>query len=177
MKFLSIPLLLLGCTAPVVAPPVPSYRDQTVLIASKADFDPARFAGRWYEVARFPDPSTDRCASVITEYTLLGEGRLGLRDSCLDANGGPLGAETGQASVTGPGRLTATMASTPLPKPQWVLWTDSGYRTAVIGQPDGRAGRIMNRTPVIPADRLRAALTVLDFNGYDTRRLAHSASP
>ena len=62
----------------------------------------------------------------------------------------------------------------PFAAPLWVLWTDADYRTAVLGQPDGRAGWILNRDPEIPPDRLAAALTVLDFNGYDTGALIYA---
>jgi len=52
-----------------------------------------------------------------------------------------------------------------------VLWVDEGYRTAVVGAPNGRSGWILNRDPQIPADRLAAAREILDFNGYDLSRL------
>lgn len=50
--------------------------------------------------------------------------------------------------------------------PLWILWTDDQFRTAVIGTPSGRMGWILNRTVAISADRLKAARTILDFNGY-----------
>jgi apolipoprotein D and lipocalin family protein len=48
---------------------------------------------------------------------------------------------------------------------------DEGYRTAVVGAPNGKSGWILNRDPQIPVDRLNAAREVLDFNGYDLDRL------
>jgi apolipoprotein D and lipocalin family protein len=50
--------------------------------------------------------------------------------------------------------------------PYWVLWVDEGYRTAVVGQPNGRAGWVLNREPGDPAGPLDRAREVLDFNGY-----------
>jgi apolipoprotein D and lipocalin family protein len=40
-----------------------------------------------------------------------------------------------------------------------------------VGTPNGRAGWVLNRDPVIPADRWAAAREMLDFNGYDLSRL------
>lgn len=171
---LLLTLALAGCTA-AVAPLLPSYRDTDVAIASKADFDPARYAGRWYEVARFPVPFQAGCAGALAEYAAPEGDTLRLRNTCLDAEGAPLRAITGQAVVDGPGRLRVTLTGVPFEAPYWVLWTDTDYRTAVVGQPDGRAGWILNRTPVIRPDRLTAALEVLDFNGYDTDRLTYAA--
>ena len=86
--------------------------------------------------------------------------------------------------VTGPGRLmTGTLrrqapARHRLDLPAegysgdyWVLWVDESYRTAVIGQPGGGAGWILNRDTAIPLDRLRAAREILDWNGYDLEPL------
>ncbi len=52
-----------------------------------------------------------------------------------------------------------------------MLWVDEGYRTAVIGTPDGSFGFVLNRDAAIPADRMEAARRVLDFNGYDLAQL------
>jgi apolipoprotein D and lipocalin family protein len=76
----------------------------------------------------------------------------------------------------GPGRLSVRLSGVPVAAPYWVLWVDEGYRTAVVGQPNGRAGWILNRDPVIPEDRWIAAREVLDFNGYDLSRLHQSVS-
>ncbi|MEL6588012.1 MAG: lipocalin family protein [Pseudomonadota bacterium] len=174
MRWLWLPLLLAGCTA-LVAPVLPSYRDQSVTIASKADFDPTRYAGRWYEIARFPVPFQAGCDGAVADYAPPEGDTLRLRNICLDADGRPLRSISGAARVAGPGRLSVTLTGVPFTAPYWVLWTDSTYRTAVVGQPDGRAGWILNRTPTLPRDRLRAALEVLDFNGYDTKRLVYSS--
>ncbi len=171
MRALLLALLLAGCSTAAVAPLLTSYRDPDVLIASKADFDATRYAGRWYEVARFPVPFQAGCAGAIAEYSTPENGTITLRNTCLDPSGDALRSITGSAEVTGPGRLTVELAGVPFTAPYWVLWTDTGYRTAVVGQPDGRAGWILNREPTIPTDRLRAAIEVLDFNGYDTTQL------
>ena len=166
-----------GSSTAVVSPLLPSWRDPAVAIASKADFDPARYAGRWYEVARFPVPFQSGCAGAVAEYGPPAGGVLALRNTCLRADGTPGATIAGSARVTGPGRLSVRLAGVPLVAPYWVLWVDEGYRTAVVGQPDGRAGWILNRDPDIPADRLRAALEVLAFNGYDTRGLVYATVP
>ena len=53
----------------------------------------------------------------------------------------------------------------------WVLWVDEGFRTAVLGNPDGTFGWIVDRSTTGGADRIKAAREILDFNGYDTGRL------
>jgi apolipoprotein D and lipocalin family protein len=165
-------LLLAGCVpTSVVAPLLPSYRDPSVTIASKADFDPARFAGRWHEVARFPVPFQAGCDRALAEYGPPRGGTLAVRNLCLGADGSVTRAIEGTARLVGPGRLEVRLGGVPFVAPYWVLWIDESYRTAVVATPDGRAAWVLNRERKIPQDRFRAAIDVLRFNGFDTSRL------
>jgi apolipoprotein D and lipocalin family protein len=97
-----------------------------------------------------------------------------VRNICLDDAGRATRSIAGEAEVTGPGRLAVRLDGVPGAAPLWVLWTDEGYRTAVLGQPDGRAGWILDRSPRSSPDRIAAALEVLDFNGYATEDIRFS---
>lgn len=149
------------------------YRDRDVPMTSMAVFDPARYAGTWYEIARFPVPFQTGCSETRAIYEPMGDGTLSVRNICR--NDGELTSIGGSAEVVGPGRLKVRLNGVPIAADYWILWVDEGYRTAVVGVPSGRAGWILNRTPEIPPDRWRAALSVLQFNGYDTSRLLRTA--
>jgi apolipoprotein D and lipocalin family protein len=166
-----VAVLLCGCGALSG-----SYRDQSVMIASSANFDPSRYLGRWYEVARYPNPFQADCAGSYVDYQAGPGGQILVRNSCLDASGAVIAEIGGTAQVAGPGRLSVRLDGVPVAAPYWVLWVDEGYRTAVVGQPNGRAGWVLNREPEIPQDRWVAAREVLDFNGYDLSRLVRSVS-
>ncbi|MEJ6390450.1 lipocalin family protein [Gymnodinialimonas ulvae] len=156
----------------------PSYRDDTVQIASAAAFDPSRYVGRWYEVARYPNPFQSDCPGAIAEYGLSETpGVLTVTNLCLDASGQEIDRIIGTATDEGLGRLSVRLQGVPVAAPYWVLWVDEGYRTAVVGAPNGRVGWILNRDPEIPPDRLAAAREVLDFNGYDLGQLQRSVTP
>ena len=157
-------LLLAGCGT--------SYRDTDVPISSAAAFDPVRYEGLWYEIARFPVFFQEGCVAVTAEYELRNDGSLGVLNSCRDgALDGPLRTIAGEARVTGPGRLEVRLGAIPFAAPYWVLWVDDTYETAVVGVPSGRAGWVLARTPTIRADRWEAAREVLSFNGYDVSAL------
>ncbi|MFQ1701769.1 lipocalin family protein [Loktanella agnita] len=167
MRVLALLLLLLpGCAA------LPVYRDTAAPISSQAVFEPQRYLGTWYEVARYPVPFEEGCVGVTAEYGMRPDGQLSVLNICRNPNGSEQSRITGTAEIVGPGRLKVRFSSVPfVAADYWVLWVDSGYRTAVVGAPDGRAGWILNRDPHIPADRLAAARGVLQFNGYDLSRL------
>ncbi|MEO1536428.1 MAG: lipocalin family protein [Pseudomonadota bacterium] len=146
-----------------------AYRDPDTGLASMAIFDPARYEGLWYEVASFPTPFQEGCTNTQADYELQSDGSLSVRNACF--RNGALSVIEGSATVVGPGRLQVRLNGVPFAADYWVLWVDEGYRTAVVGTPNGRAGWVLNRDPAIPADRLAAAEEVLRFNGYDVSQL------
>lgn len=167
MRAAAVALLLAGCG--VVAP---SYRAADAPIAPVAELDVARYAGRWYEIARFPVPFEAGCAATTADYTLRTDGSLGVVNTCRQGGvDGTLRRIEGRAVPSGPGRLEVSFRGLPFKAPYWVLWVDTDYRTAVVGVPSGRAGWILSREPRISADRLRAARDILDRNGYDLTKL------
>jgi apolipoprotein D and lipocalin family protein len=169
-------MLTAGCIpTSVVDPLLPNYRDASVPIASKADFDPARFAGRWFEIARFPVPFQEGCDAAMAEYGPPRGGTLSVRNTCLDAEGRPLRSIAGRADLVGPGRLAVRLRGVPFVSPYWVLWTDEAYRSAVVATPNGRAAWILNREASMPEDRYIAAREVLEFNGFDAEQLLPGA--
>ena len=149
MIALAIGLALTGCGGG-------QHRDKGAPITSMALFDPVKFAGNWHEVGGFG--SAD-CDISIGQPTASG---FPVAETCRGA------PRAGVGRMIGPGRFVLQM---PGDGPAWVLWVDEGYRTAVLGTPSGAFGRILNRTPEIPGDRLTAARDVLRFNGYDTGAL------
>ncbi|MDJ1017971.1 MAG: lipocalin family protein [Paracoccaceae bacterium] len=160
-------LLLAGCAA------FPSYRDRDAEMVSMAVFDPARYAGLWYEIASYETPFQRGCRNTRALYSLNDDGTLGVLNRC--ERDGETASIAGSASVVGPGRLQVRLNGVPFGADYWVLWVDEGYRTAVVGVPSGRAGWILNREPGIPRDRLNAAKRVLAFNGYDLEALMMTA--
>lgn len=153
-------LLALALMACAKAPePQISYRDPAQGIASKAIFDPQRFAGAWFVVAQMGSPD---CAPLRVDYAIDGA-QVAEQRSCPTARFAPE-----QGALEPLGRLRFDNGI------RWVLWADEGYRTAVLGAPDGRFGWILNRTAQIPADRMRAAREIMDFNGYDLSRLVEN---
>ena len=161
---------LLACLALLLAAcGAGTYRDTDVSMTSMAVFDPAHYAGTWYEIASFPVPFQAGCRNTRADYATAGTGVLSVRNACETDGGAKV--ITGSAKVAGPGRLKVRLQGVPVAADYWVLWVDEGYRTAVVGVPSGRAGWILNRDPEIPPDRLTAAREVLEFNGYDLSEL------
>lgn len=176
MRSLIALLALAGCSATFPGEKTGGffevYRDTDVTIASMALFDPDRYLGTWYEVARYPVIFERGCVKVTAEYQKIDDNTISVFNTCRNLDGSVRSEILGSADVVGPARLKVSFPSVPFgASDYWVLWVDQDYQTAVVGAPNGRSGWILNRQPQIPADRLRAAREILDFNGYDLDRL------
>ena len=84
--------------------------------------------------------------------------------------GCPDGGTLWLAQQQGQGRYALSLADGTT-RALWVLWVDEGFRTAVVGNPAGDFGWILDRSATGGADRIAAAREILDFNGYDTGQL------
>lgn len=150
------------------------YRDTSVPMGVVANLDLERYLGKWYEIARFPNRFEKDCAGVTAEYALRDDGRISVVNSChKGAPDGPLEVAEGVAKVVAPGKLEVTFVPwLPFAKGDyWVLHVDAAYSYAVVGEPSGKTGWILSRTPTLPAEKVENAVSVLTSMGYDTSKL------
>ena len=149
-------LLLAACDRglPTLPDEIP-FRNPTATIAGTVRFDPGRFAGEWFIVARFTDDVDTR--------------RVYLFDPLSGVMQEREGEEQRDYRVTAPGVLE--QISPPSGETLVVMWVDDGFRTAAVGTASGSRGVILDRRPGSSPDRLAAAREILDFNGWDTSRL------
>jgi apolipoprotein D and lipocalin family protein len=143
--------------------------------------DLARYAGTWFEAARFPtsfqDSARVRCEAVSATYTLRPDGRVGVVNRCRNALAG--GAERvaeGVARSASPGndRLRVSFFW-PFFGDYWVIGLDPDYRWAVVGAPDRDFLWILSRTPVMAPADVDAAVAIARREGFDTTRLRRTA--
>ena len=142
--------------------------------------DVDRYAGTWYEVALYPNRFQQACATDTTAtYTPLGDGRIGVRNSCRRADGSEMSVN-GIAEVIEPATNAKLKVSF---LPAWLRWSGIGrgdywvlclspdYRVAIVGEPSREYLWILARTPRLPEAEYQALMEKVRAAGYDPERL------
>ncbi len=169
MKAIAAALLLLlaACATPPSGPPV-----QTV-----AAVDLTRYAGTWYEIARFPNSFQDRsrrCEGVTASYALRPDGQVAVTNRCRDASRDGTEAVATATAYAVEGTNNAKLRVTffwPFYGDYWVIGLDPDYRWAVVGAPGRDYLWILSRTPTMAPADLAAARAAAAAQGFDLARL------
>jgi len=139
-----------------------------------------RYAGRWYEIARFPNRFQSRCASdVMATYEKRSDGRIGVRNECTKADGGATNVEGVARVVEGSGNARLKVRFAPswlaaLPfvwADYWIIGLADDYRWAVVGTPDRKYLWVLGRARTLSPGEWEAALSKGRENGFDLSRL------
>ncbi|MBK8198145.1 MAG: lipocalin family protein [Acidobacteria bacterium] len=146
--------------------------------------DATRYAGLWYEIARYPNGFQKNCEGVTAEYTLRDDGRIGVLNTCRTGtkSGEPRDADGIAKPIDGSGgaRLAVNFAPIPLPAGDgnyWVIYLDDAYAHAVVGEPSGRYLWYLSRTPTISPDVRARMDAAAEAQGYDLSMLKETIQP
>jgi apolipoprotein D and lipocalin family protein len=164
--------------AAAMLPPA-AGRAQTAAVQTVPRVDLDRYAGDWFEIARFPNRFQRQCAGdVRASYARRADGRIDVVNRCRTADG--------QTEARGVARLVDEQTQAKLKvrfAPAWLSWLPPvwgdywiiglapDYSWAVVGDPGREYLWILARTPRLDAESMAAARAVAQDNGFDVRRL------
>jgi apolipoprotein D and lipocalin family protein len=167
-----LPSLVLAFAAALTA-----QNRQLPAVQSIPTLDLARYAGRWHEVAKFPNRFQKECVrETVADYVLLPEGDVRVVNSCVTASGSVKRAE-GRARLARPGGPASQLKVRFAPRflswlsavwgDYWVLDLTEDYSAALVGSPDRKYLWILSRTPQLDAavrERLERAAAAQGFD-------------
>lgn len=154
-----------GLSAHAEGPAAPS-------LAAVSHVDLQRYAGKWFEIARYPNRFQRACQSDATAvYTLLKNGKVQVVNACRKSNGSTKDV-SGTAKVVDASnaRLKVTFFW-PFYGDYWIIGLDPDYRWAVVGGPGRKYLWILSRTPRMTDADYQKALDAVRRAGYDPARL------
>lgn len=151
--------------------------------------DVERYMGRWYEIASFPSRFQPKNgADTRATYTLNSDGTVKvLNETWTD---GKRGFIEGTAYKANPNSDEAKLKVKfyvppflpiiPITGDYWVLYIDSDYQYAVVGQPSRNYLWILSRKSHIDEETYNALVEKAKGEGYDVSKLhrtSHSDTP
>ena len=142
--------------------------------------DLTRYAGDWFEVARFPNRFQRDCAGDVTaRYAMRADGRIDVTNKCRQADGTFKEAQGVARVVDAATSAKLEVRFAPaflsfLPfvwGDYWVIGLAPDYSWAVVGSPDREYLWVLSRLKVLPTTQYDAAIAAAKANGFDTTRL------
>lgn len=156
---------------------VPSSAQQ---VSTVVGVDLARYTGKWYEIARFPNRFQDDCiANVTAQYDKRPDGEIDVTNRCLEA-GGKIDEAIGRGRVADGGdnaKLKVRFV------PDWLSWIpyvwadywiidlDPAYTLAAVGGPSREYLWILSRTPTVAEASYEELVNRVTAQGFDTSKL------
>ena len=136
--------------------------------------DLARYAGKWYEIARLPNRFQRDCASDTTaSYTLRLDGKITVVNACRTSEGTAKTA-TGTARLASdkePNSKLKVSFFWPFYGNYWIIDLDPDYKWAVVGEPGRKYFWILSREPRLDDTLYQQVLDRAKQQGYDVSRL------
>ena len=144
-------------------------------------FEPARYLGSWYEVARLPVfYQPDNTLAKATYGATDKPGRVTVFNESFDQQGKPLknirgfadlapGAPLGRFTVRFPG-MPSLVAALTGPN-YYVIHVDADYQHAIVGIPSRKCLWILSRKAPIPPQDLEALIAKAKEAGFKTDKL------
>lgn len=146
-----------------------------------AEIDLDRYAGRWYEIASFPQRFQEGCVATSATYTRRDDGRIRVVNECRDGSfDADLRRVEGVAWVADPRGSQARLKVQffwPFHGDYWVIELDPEYQYAVVGHPSRNYLWILARTRALDPGVYETLLARIDLQGYDLERLNRTPQP
>ena len=149
-----------------------------------AGVDLNRYAGQWYEIAKYPNKFQKQCVGNTTAtYTLKGEGKIEVLNRCLKKDGTVNDAK-GEAKVVDKAtnaKLEVRFAPGFLSwLPQvwgdyWVIDLPDDYSYSVIGTPDRKYFWILSRTAKMDDGTYQEILRRAEQQGFVPAKVQKTA--
>lgn len=152
--------------------------------STAANVDLTRYAGKWYEISKYPVVFQRGLVAVTADYTLRDDGTVRVFNRGL--KGSFDGAESTISGVAKPADITTNaklkVRFDPFPvnlfkADYWIIEVGPDYEYAVVSNPSKKYLWILSRTPHMDGAVYDGIVDRLNQRGFDTAKLALTPQP
>ena len=130
--------------------------------------DLSRYAGQWYEIARYPNSFQKRCHGSAALYSLRPDGEIEVLNSCSDAETGKTRQARGRAWVVDQTNAKLKVSFFwPFRGDYWIIELGKEYEYVVIGTPNRKYFWILARERTMDETLYNALLQRAALQGFD----------
>lgn len=162
----------------VLTPNISAQKKEKPTTVQSVDLN--KYAGVWYEFARYPNKFQKQCLGNVTaEYVIEKDGDITVINKCKTANG-EIDEAKGEARIKDK-RTNAKLEVRFAPKflsfiPQvwgdyWILDLGKDYDYALVGSPDRKYLWVLSRTPQIDNAKYENMMQIARQEGYNPDKL------
>lgn len=145
---------------------------QTLQTVQHVDLN--KYAGKWFEIASFPQRFQKRCHCTTAEYTPSDKGYVIVENRCnKDSATGKQSYIKGKAFVTknsGNAKLKVQFFW-PFRAKYWIIDLAPDYSFAVVSHPNRKSLWILSRTPKMDETIYQQIIKKLEARGFDCSKL------
>lgn len=147
--------------------------DEKRPVQTVSSVDLGRYAGTWYEIARYPNRFQKQCTGNVTAtYEIRDDGNVTVVNSCKTEDG-ETDTANGKAKIVD-SRTNARLKVSffgPFYGDYWIINLGPNYEYAVVGTPDRNYLWILSRTPQMDDALYDVLLQRIAAQGFDTARI------
>lgn len=149
-----------------------SIKDQPLQTVSYVDLN--RYAGKWFEIASFPQRFQKGCHCTTAQYTTTDKGYLIVENRCnkgsIDGKQAYIKGKAFADEASGNAKLKVQFFW-PFRAKYWIIDLADDYSYAVVSHPNRKYLWILSRTPKMDNHVYEEILIRLKQNGFDLSKL------
>jgi len=146
-------------------------------------FNPGAYTGKWYQIARIPQPFEQGCMKATAEYEIVDESTVSVLNICYTENYTPIREARGTAKIIYPNYPAALYVSFPnFPiydnsklsnrlVPNYLVHRTDYCKYSVVGSPDRKSLWILSRTPEMDPVLYSRLICFAASLGYNTKQV------
>ena len=171
-KGLSAPFKLISLT--IILLLMAPTNNQAQTLQTVANVDLKKYAGKWYEIASFPQYFQKGCTCTTAEYTITNKGYVTVENRCnRDSVNGKPSYIKGKAFVeegSGNAKLKVQFFW-PFKAKYWIIDLADDYSYAVVSHPDKKYLWILSRKSKLSDTVYQQLIARLKAKGFDLSKL------